>query len=126
MQFHSPTLFRKHDDDNITTWFDVEKFMRFQHDAVTRNGWMDEPPCPVDKLVKSIQVIQNNTRSSWMELRRASKNIRIDGFSGKVEIRVKGDINTKDWITRCIALSQCIGVGSRTSMGFGHCSVTIP
>jgi CRISPR-associated endoribonuclease Cas6 len=123
MTFHSPTLFREHDDGSVTSWFDVEKLVRFQHDAVTRNGLMEEPPVPVEDLVKMVAVERNDTRSSWSKLHRGGIDIRVNGFTGKVTLRLQGNDDGKRWLARALVASQCTGIGSRTSLGFGHCSV---
>jgi CRISPR-associated endoribonuclease Cas6 len=125
IQFHSPALFRDHDDDTSTAWFDPEKLVRFQHDAVTRNALMEEPPVPVDELVNLVLVERSEIRSSWAKLHRGGIDIRVNGFTGTVTLRLRGNINARKWLARMFTVSQCTGIGSRTSLGFGHCSVTM-
>nr|MDO8115102.1 CRISPR system precrRNA processing endoribonuclease RAMP protein Cas6 [Candidatus Sigynarchaeota archaeon] len=121
MVFHTPTFFREYADAQITTEFDLGKLIRFQCLALTRAEMAFIDP---DRLLKNVTVGSKLLKPATGMLHEKDKNIVWPGFVGEIELccTATDPAIIKDFVTMAIG-SQFIGVGSRTSIGFGHVTV---
>ena len=123
MTFHSATFFRDHDDEKKMETLDPGKLIRFQCDALEKTGiaTIDR-----DMLAKHVVIVSQDTRRASGMVHESGKDIVIYGFTGIVVLRCTSpDPAVQKDFALVMAAMPYLGCGSRTSMGFGHCSVRL-
>ena len=121
--FRSTTFFRDHDDGDATAVLDPSLLVRFQCDAMTKLGiaTIDR-----DRLARHVTAIQQNTRASMGIMNKDGREVAIRGFSGTAILRCTSpDPSIQRDFSLVMASLPYTGAGSRTSIGFGHCSVRL-
>jgi CRISPR-associated endoribonuclease Cas6 len=119
--FHSTTFFREFDDGKVMATLDPVLLVKFQCDALEKAGIVI---IDRDRLAKHVIVMSQSTRASTGIVNKDGIELAIHGFTGSAVLRCTSPDPgiVKDFVL-VMATMPCFGAGSRTSMGFGHCSV---
>jgi CRISPR-associated endoribonuclease Cas6 len=121
--FHSTTFFRDHADAEKTETLDPGLLARFQCDALEKAGIVT---IDRERLAKHVTIARQNTRSSTGIVNKDGREVAIHGFAGTAVLRCTSpDPSIQRDFALVMATLPYTGTGSRTSMGFGHCSVRL-
>jgi CRISPR-associated endoribonuclease Cas6 len=121
--FRSTTFFREHSDAERTETLDAKMLIRFQCDAMEKAGMVTVDR---DRLAKHVTISRQNTRASTGIVNKDGIELAIHGFAGVAVLRCTSpDPGAVKDFALVMASLPYFGAGSRTSMGFGHCSVRL-
>ena len=104
--------------------FTGEVFLSSQCDKINQLGIMS---LNSEELFPYLWVLSDNTQESWGYLtdRNSKRNaIPFKGRVGYITFKIVGSSFVRDLIWKLIYLSEFTGIGTRTSVGFGHNSIT--
>lgn len=104
---------------NLPNEFKLEKFMEMQIHKFLHFGIIDK--AEYSGLLQYIRLLRDDTKAG---IRNLNKDNFISGRIGYVTLKVSGDDDIKEFIFTILYLSQFIGCGSRTSLGYGHMEIS--
>lgn len=122
VRFDTPTYFYRA-SMNLFESFNAETFLNFQCEKFKRLGIMNLEP---EQFYPYLESIYEDTHESWGYLTDSVKRDRVislKGISGDIIFEIKGNRLIKELIWKILYISEYTGIGTRSSMGFGHNSI---
>nr|MDO8111925.1 CRISPR system precrRNA processing endoribonuclease RAMP protein Cas6 [Candidatus Sigynarchaeota archaeon] len=122
VQLHSPTFFYEAATKRMVP-FTSRAYIDFQlrklKDAGIVAGYS------IDDIDPFIRVLRDDTTEKWLQVSSPGKPgiVSRKGKVGFVTFKLSGDDDARQIAWEIIHASQFTGIGSRTSMGFGHNSI---
>jgi CRISPR-associated endoribonuclease Cas6 len=129
MQFHSPSFFfraRKEGRKRVIERFDftVENILKIQSWKLDKLGLVSKG-VDVENIIPLLRIIRDDTTMKRMFITRNDGNgvVPFEGKQGFITFKINGTVEEREMIWEILRLSTFIGIGSKTGMGFGHCSI---
>lgn len=133
MQLHSPVVFsqakkkgRGERERRVIEKFAFtgENLLRFQLWKLDKAGLI-EKGVDVESIAPLLRVLRDDTteRSMFITRHDGKGAVPFRGKQGFVTFKLNGTIEEREMIWEILRLSTFTGIGSKTGMGFGHCSI---
>ena len=122
IRFDTPTYFYRA-SMNLYESFNAETFLNFQCEKFKRLGIMHLQP---EQLYPYVESIYEDTHESWgylTDIVQRDRVISLKGISGDIIFEINGNRSIKELIWKILYISEYTGIGTRSSMGFGHNSI---
>lgn len=123
VKIHSPAFWY-----NATTkkfeQFSARVFLEHQLRKMNDLGIVTRRENDMNDIEPYFRVLRDDTSRKSMSITVDGKTRLIHGIAGHITFKLSGDGETKQMVWEILHASQFTGIGTRTSMGFGHCSIT--
>lgn len=119
-QLHSPTYFYRVKEKEYLP-FTERTFLDFQLNKFKLLGLIKH--FNIDLLLPFIRIIKKYTKKKYLSISIGEQTVRMYGNLGFITFKINGDDFTKELLWKLIHISQFTGIGTRSSMGFGHNSI---
>jgi CRISPR-associated endoribonuclease Cas6 len=119
IRLDSPTFFYNASKNELEE-FNAENFLNYQCEKFKQLGIMNLKP---RQLYPYIWIINKKTSESWGHLTHSSGEngvISYRGEVGNIVFKIVGSPPIRNLLGKILYLSEFTGIGTRTSMGFGH------
>lgn len=119
IRLDSPTFFYNSSENKLQE-FNGENFLIHQCEKFKQLGIMNIEP---KQLFPYLWIIKKKTFESWGEITDFAgeqKVISLKGEVGKLVFKIVGNPTIRQLLGKILYLSEYTGIGTRTSMGFGH------
>ena len=131
MQFHSPTFMTRISRNQGCGKKTLEKIdinganlLDFQTWKLDMLGLISKGVEP-SSIKTLLRVVRDDTSERTMFITRKDGNgvIPFKGRQGYMTFKLNGTMEEREMVWKILWLSQFTGIGSKTGMGFGHCSI---
>ncbi len=119
IRLDTPTFFYDNRTKKIEN-LSSEIFLKYQCEKFKQLGIMNIDP---EQLYPYLWILNDNTKESWgyiTNLLNKNEPLSFKGLVGEIKFKVVGNLSEKSIIWKILYLSEFSGIGTRTSMGFGH------
>jgi len=119
IRLDSPTFFYNASEKKIQE-VNGENFLKYQCEKFKQLGILNLEP---KQLFPYLWIIKKNTFESWGYITDFSEEKGVfpfKGVVGKVTFKIVGEPSFRKLLGKILYLSEYTGIGTRTSMGFGH------
>lgn len=119
VRLESPTFFYDN-RTKIQEQLSSETFLKYQCEKFKQLEILNIEP---EQLFPYMWVLKDKTQESWgyiTKSRNKNETIGFKGQVGEVIFKIVGNPLERSIIFKILALSEFTGIGTRTSMGFGH------
>lgn len=120
IQLHTPTYFYRANTKEILP-FTEETFLESQLRKLQSLNLITS--FDVIRLRPFIRIIRDDTSNKYLSMTIGDQIFRGYGSIGYITFKLSGEINVKELLWELFHISQFTGIGTRSSMGFGHNSI---
>ena len=118
VRLETPVFFYKH-ALNLHEELSSKTLLNYQCDKLKQLGIMN---LEAESLVPYLEINYDDTKEGWgyLKKKKTNESIGYRGVVGTICFKIKGSQLERELIWTILYISEYTGIGTRTSMGFGH------